>query len=328
MDPSTNGHQEEHRFPLMRLSGELRNVIYRHALAHSLPNLILPRWMQVMQRWHEYTIGHPVATGPIAASSFINLQLSNRQVYDEASYNLYQSCQFSFNIAPSNFSFLDGCLSKELPTWNLQDKSYIHRIENIILTANWDGLDWAEIRRFSWTNWEDITAMVCDELLGFSGLRKLTLDWRVPNPCDVLQPTKNQWLSIFPSFELLQARRPEIRVEVLAWQQIPGSVPFKHQEIRRSFKSYTQEETTKRPRNAPVSVPTERYSSYQWPPLVLFHPRYSSYPWPQLVLPDPRSLNYPGPSFVLTDPRYSSHQSRPISTRLSRNPWWSEARPQ
>lgn len=265
MDPSTTGHQEEHCFPLMRLCEDLRNVVYRQVLDQALPNLILPRWMQKMPRWHEDTIGHPVPTGLVAASSFTNLQISNRQVYHEASCILYQSCQFSFNIAPDNFSFLDTCLlSSEFSTWNLQDKSYIHRIKKIVLTANWNGLDWAEIRRFSWKNWEAITFMVCEELLGFSGLRKLTLDWRVPNPCGVLQPTEDQWLSISPYFERLQARRPDIGMEVLAWQINPWSIPFRHQKIRIDIKNYTQElvQTTQRPQFAPALLPTEGYSNF------------------------------------------------------------------
>ena len=238
MDSATTGHQEEARFPLMRLCGDLRNVIYRHVLDQALPNLILPRWMQHFQRLRE---GHPVPTGVVVASSFTNLQISNRQVYREASCILYQSCQFSFSIAPSNFSFLDTCWISSTPTWNLQDKSYIHRIRNIVLKANWDGLDCAELWGFSWGNWEAVTWMVCQKLLGFSDLQTITLDWRVPDPCGALQPTKDQWLSISPYFERLQAECPDIGIEVLAWQLIPGSTPFRHQKIRRDIKDYTQE---------------------------------------------------------------------------------------
>ena len=224
----------------MNLPQEARDIIYHHALGHALPNLILPTWTQGMQLWHEYSIGSPVVPGRIAASSFTNLQLSNRKVYQDASHILYQNCKFSFVIAPCHASFLDECLLPGLPTWNIQDKSYIHRITNIVLSANWDEYDWAHIRGFLWTDWEEITTMVCRELLGFSGLRKLTLDWRVPDPCDVLQPTARQWLSIAPHFERLQIRRPDIYMEVLAWQMIPGSVPLQHREIRRAFGDYTE----------------------------------------------------------------------------------------
>ena len=236
MDRSSAGIQ--HGFPLMKLPGELRNIIYRHVFGHALPKLVLPRWMQ---RLHEYSIGHPVATGRFTASSFASLQLCSRRLYHEASYILYQVCQFSFNIAPTHAAFLDGCLLSGYPSREIQDKSYIHKITNIVLKANWDCYDWAAIRRFLWTNWKDATSMVCRQLLGFSSLRRLTLDWRVPNPREYLQPTRQQWLSISPIFKRLQARRPNIRMEVLAWQMIPGSIPLEHLEIRTSLEAYTKE---------------------------------------------------------------------------------------
>ena len=46
----------------MDLPQEARNVIYHHALGHALPDLILPKWMQGMQHWHEYSTGSPVVT--------------------------------------------------------------------------------------------------------------------------------------------------------------------------------------------------------------------------------------------------------------------------
>ncbi|CAF9943186.1 MAG: hypothetical protein ALECFALPRED_010772 [Alectoria fallacina] len=226
---STANEEEKHRFPLMRLSADIRNVIYRHAVGYAFPSLILPRWMQGMQRWHEYTVGLPV----LAASSFTNLQLSNSQVYQEASYILYQSCQFAFIIAPNHASFLDECLLLGCRTGVIQDKTYIHRVKDIVLKANWEEHKRTDTRSFLWTIWEDITVMVCDELQGFSGLQRLTLDWRVPNPHEVLEPTKHQWLPVSPYFERLQAKRPDIRIEVLAWQIIPGIIPFKYREIRR-----------------------------------------------------------------------------------------------
>ncbi len=283
--PST-ANPQQHYFPLMELPGDLRNVIYRHALDHSVTSPILPRWKQ---RWHEYTTGHPVATGRIAASSFTNLQLSSRQVYHEASYILYQTCQFSFNIDPRHASFLDGCLSSGSLTLNVQDKSYIHRITNIVLKADWERYDWARIRKFIWTDWRDVTFMVCSELQGFSGLRRLTLDWKVPDPCDVLQPTKDQWLSISPYFEWLQKTRPDICMEVLAWEIISWSVPFRYREIRRGFGKYTQEllEATERPQYTPEFLPKLEYSNSQGRLFFLPHPRYPNHQWPRYVIPIP-----------------------------------------
>ena len=314
---------QEHQFPLMRLPGDLRNVIYRHALNHALPNLILPRWLDKMQPWHVYAIDHSVATVRIAASSFTNLQLSNRRVYQEASYILYQTCQFSFNIAPSHASFLDACLLSGSLTPNIQDKSYIHRITNVVLNANWDGYDWAHIRKFKWTNWKNITFVVCCELQGFVGLRRLTLDWKVPHPGDVLQPTKLQWLSISPCFEWLQAKRPEVCMEVLAWEIIPGSVPSKHREIRRGFRKYAEEllEATERPRHTSAFLPNPRHSSHQGPPLVPPKPRHSSHQGPPLVPPNLRYSNSQGPPMVPPNQRFSSHHGSSIPFRPSRNPF-------
>ena len=278
MNLSPTANPQQRCFRLMELPGELRNVIYRHALDDALPSLILPRWEQ---RWHG-----------IAASSFTNLQLSSRQVYHEASYILYQTCQFSFNIDPRHASFLDECLLSESFTLNFQDKIYIHRITNIVLKANWDRYDWARSRTF--TDWTDVTIMVCDELRGFSGLRRLTLDWKVPNPCDFLQPTKDQWLSIFPFFEWLQKLRPDICMEVLAWEVIPGSVPFRHREIRRSFGKYTQEllEATERLRHLPVLLSKLRYPNCQGTSFFFPNPRYASH---QFAFPNPRFWRYHSP---------------------------------
>ena len=159
------------RFPL-----DVRYVIYRHALDHALPNIILPRWMQHRYLRQKYAIDHSVATERPAASSFTNLQLSNCKVYQESSYILYQSRIFSFNIAPHYASFLDGCLLSRFPFSNIQDKIYVHRITNIAIKANWGEHGWADIGRFSWKRWEYITFILCLELQGFSGLRRLTSD--------------------------------------------------------------------------------------------------------------------------------------------------------
>ena len=242
----------------MKLPEELRNIIYRHALRQALPKLILPRWMLHIQRTR-----HPETSGRFAASSFASLRLCNNQLYHETSYILYQSCQFCFSIAPTTISFLDACLLLGNPTREIQDKIYIHNITNIMVKANWYEYDRAAIRRFSWRNWKKVTYMVCHELQGFSGLRRLTLDWRVPNPCDVLQPTIKQWLSISESFRLLQARRPKICMEVLAWQIIPGCEPW---QICTSLDSYTEalREAAEGLEHAPESFPGLRFSSHQW----------------------------------------------------------------
>ena len=233
MDSSSAVKQGEYISPLMELAPELRNIIYRHALRHAHPKLILPRWMLHMQR----SIGHPETSGGFTASSFTSLQLCNRQLRDETSYILYESCQFCFSIAPNTISFLDTCLLSRNPTGQIEDKPYIRKIKNIVVKANWDEYGRKAIWGFQWRDWKNVTSMVCRELQRFSDLRRLTLDWRVPNPCDFLQPTRKQWLSISPYFEWLQASCPEIRMEVLAWQIIPGSPP---REICTSLESYSK----------------------------------------------------------------------------------------
>lgn len=280
MDVPSTGTPEEPPFPLMRFPSCVRNVIYRHALDNVLPNLILPSWMQER---------------PIA-SSFTKLQLSNRQIYREASYILYESREFSFNIAQRHASFLDGCLLPWLDIPNIQDKMYIHRIKNVVIKANWDKFDWAAIRRFSWIRWEAMTSIVCRELQGFSGLRRLTLDWRAPDPCEVLRPTARQWLSISRYFEELQARRPNICMEVLVWQMIPGSVPSEHQMIRKTLEKYAQEllQATEIPEIPPVPFSNGRYWSDRSRLVTRPNPIYTSHPWPPIsngLSQDPRSLN-------------------------------------
>ena len=52
MDPSSTGTQEQW-FHLLELPGELRNVVYHHAVGHALPKTILPRWKEAMQQLHE-----------------------------------------------------------------------------------------------------------------------------------------------------------------------------------------------------------------------------------------------------------------------------------
>ena len=253
-------------FPLLELPRELRNLVYRHAFDYALPNLILPRWMQSTR----YTAGgRSVARTRLAATSFTNLELSSRQVYREASDVLYQNCQFSLSIASRHASFLDACLLSSIGTWDLQDKSYIHRITNVLIKANWDEYDWSDIRGFKWTNWNDITFVVCRCLLGFSNLRRLTLDWRVPNSCDIIQPTPDQWFVIFPHFEELRARRHDLCMEVLAWQIIPG-LPFKRQEICRDFRKFTRKmmQVTQAPRDIIVPFWDSRYSICPWSPVI------------------------------------------------------------
>ncbi|KAM0804335.1 hypothetical protein BDR22DRAFT_594665 [Usnea florida] len=268
MNLCTTGNHDGN-FPLLKLPRELRDSVYRHAFDYALPNLILPRWMQ-STRWHDCTVGgHSVARTRLAATSFTNLQLSSRQVYREASYVLYQNCQFSLSIAPRHASFLDACLLLSIGTWDLQDKSYMHRITNVLIKANWDEYDWSDIRRFKWTNWNDITFVVCRGLLGFSNLRRLTLDWRVPSSCDIIQPTPDQWFVIFPHFEELRARRHDLYMEVLAWQMIPG-LPFKQQEICRDFREFTRKmmQVTQAPRDVIVPFWDSRYSYCPWSPVL------------------------------------------------------------
>ena len=264
MDLCTTGNHDGY-FPLLKLPRELRDLIYRRAFDYALPNLILPRWMQAT-RWHDSTvIGNSVPKMRLAATSFTNLQLSSRQVYREASYILYQHCQFFLSIAPRHASFLDACLLSSIGTWDLEDKSYIHRITNVLIKANWDEYDWSDIRGFKWTNWNDIAFAVCRGLLGLSNLRRLTLDWRVPSSCDIIQPTPDQWFVIFPHFEELRARRHGLCMEVLAWQMIPG-LPFKRQEICRDFKQFTRKmmQATQAPRVIIVPFWDSRYSICPW----------------------------------------------------------------
>ena len=264
----TTGNNDGY-FPLLKLPGELRDLIYRHASDYALPNPILPRWMQ-STRWHDYTVrGNSVARTPLAATSFTNLQLSSRQVYREASCFLYQNCQFFLSIAPRHASFLDACLLSGIGTWDLQDKSYIHRITNVQIKANWDEYDWSDIRGFKWTNWNDITFVVCRGLLGFSNLQRLTLDWRVPSSCDVIQPTPDQWFVIFPYFEQLRARRHGLCMEVLAWQMIPD-LPFKRREICRDFREFTRKlmQVTQAPRDVIVPFWDSSYTICPWSPVL------------------------------------------------------------
>ena len=277
MDPSSTSNQEQW-FPLLKLPSELRNVVYRHALGHALPRTILPRWMEGLQGLHEYTVDCPVATERLAASSFVNLQLSCRQLYHEVSHILYEDCQFSFVIAPSHASFLDACLISWHSTLDIQDKSYTHRITNIVLKANWDCYDWAAIRNFSWSNWKHITHMVCCALLGFPSLQRITLDWRVPNPCGSLQQTGQQWSSISPYFEYLQANLPRLVIEVLAWQAIPGSIPLQYRKIRTTLQTYNRQlQSLETLQHIPVFLPSIRMSHYRWPPLFgLRNPFYRS----------------------------------------------------
>ena len=246
-----------------------------------------------MQRLRGTDIEDTESTERLVASSFVNLQLANRQLYHEASYILYQHCQFNFDVAPTHASLLDSCLLSGHLTLGIHDRSYSHRITSIELKANWHGCDRVAIRNFSWSNWNDITSLVCRELLGFSNLRRLTLDWRVPNPCEFLQPTPKQWLSISPYFEEVQAIHPHILVEVLAWQMTPGSIPSGFTEIRTSFETYAKKlKRLETIQCISIHLRNIRPLDYRWLPYVLPNqsdPRYSM-PDFSYIIPDGPSL--------------------------------------
>ena len=234
MDCSSTTSQEGHRFRLMDLPGELRSKIYRHAL----PSIILPRWMQGIRSRTNIT-PRPVAIGCSAARTLINLQLCSQQMLREVSYVLYSQTHFCFSVAPTHASFLDASLLLLWPqTWDIQGKTYINTIQNIVLKANWDGYDCTTICQDSWMNWQDVTSLVCEKLEKFRDLRRLTLDWRAPDPDNVFQPTNVQWISIAQCFDKLKATFPDLCVEVLAWQPVPGSRPLEHRTIRMPFEEY------------------------------------------------------------------------------------------
>ena len=149
MDPSSTSDQEQW-FPLLELPEELRSLVYRHALGHALPKTILPRWMEGIQQLHEYTVEHSIATKRFVASLFVNLQLFLLSSLSRSFSYPLRGLPSSFIVAPSHASFLEACLMSWHPTLDIQDKSYTHRIPSVALKANWDGYDWAPVRKFSW----------------------------------------------------------------------------------------------------------------------------------------------------------------------------------
>ena len=159
------------------------------------------------------------------------------------------------------------------PTLDIQDKSYTYSMTNIVLKANWDGYDWAAIRDFSWSNWKNVTLMVCRAFLRFFSLRRITLDWRVPHQCGFLKPTGQQRSLISPYFEYLQASLPRILVEVLAWQTIPGSIPLQYRKICTTLQTYARHlQSLGTLRHIPVFLPSTtiiRMSHCRWTPYIL-----------------------------------------------------------
>ena len=156
------------------------------------------------------------------------------------------------------------------PTLDIQDKSYTHRIASIVLKANWDDHDWAAIRKLSYSDWKHIMYMVCCALPGFSGLRSITLDWRVPDRCNFLQPTRQQWSPISPYFEYLQGSMPYILIEVLAWQRIPGSFSLRHRKILTTLQTYARHlQSLGTLQHIPVCLPNMRMPPHQWQPYPL-----------------------------------------------------------
>ena len=97
----------------------------------------------------------------------------------------------------------------------------------------------------------------------------------MPNPCEVPQPTICQWLSISPYFEQLQTKSPNICIEVLAWQMIPGSEPPKHRAVRKSLEKYAQglRQATERSRLPPVPLANVRYRNDHRQPVIRSHSR-------------------------------------------------------
>ena len=217
--------------PLMELPLELRNNIYRFCL----PELILPDWR------HRLINGHPAATEPHIASSFVNLLLCNRKISEEVSGFFHQYYPFVFDIAPSHASILDAQLHPWHPMQVLPVRISNYKITNIVLKANWDQYKGAPMWNFQWNDWKWGAATICGNLLqpgNLPSLQNLTLDWSVQTPYDVLHPTAQQWQSISPYFEELHDGRPDIRIEVVVWREIPETMSMRQGTIRTSLEGY------------------------------------------------------------------------------------------
>ena len=185
--PSTDN--QEQCFPLLGLPRAIRNNIYRHALSHALPRtilLVLPMWMDGVQG--------------LVANSITKLQLSCRQLYHEFLVSSTRIANFHSLFLHATLISWTHVLMLWHPTLDIRDKSYTYSMTNIVLKANWDGYDWAAIRDFSWSNWKNVTLMVCGAFLRFFSLRRITLDWRVPHQCGFLKPTGQQRSLISPYF--------------------------------------------------------------------------------------------------------------------------------
>ena len=116
MDIVSTGHATENHFPFLKLPADIRNIIYRFCLPTTIIRPSFVREGKILLEyysveWFTYRDAfNEVVRGPRrkGLDPFANFLLTNWQVYNEASYFLYQDCQFLIVVEKHQIAYLDS----------------------------------------------------------------------------------------------------------------------------------------------------------------------------------------------------------------------------
>ena len=224
-NPSMATENNEISFPFLRLSPEIRNIVYVFALTSSP---LRTRCSNTQKRWTRLGL---IADYPkIHILPSISLLLANRQIYHEASYVLYrhgcfQIPAFMFNTLTTKLSKPGGVIKPSRPVKSFSELAikapykHLSQIRRIDIEINWFRSRSGTLPHRSFTGNLD---GICRGLSAFPHLRAVTVVWQSYSADPVrLRGEKlfdhlglRRTLELLGSLRKFQEERPEVAVVI------------------------------------------------------------------------------------------------------------------
>lgn len=229
METTASSRTGETSFPLLDLPADVRNMIYHLTLP---TRVIRPQPVSASSAFSGSEGTHPIhpeaevrpSTEPVEQSRhpYVNLLLTNHQIFHEASYVLCHHCQFVLTVDWMRVGFptigtKDFQYHLQLPTAKLATS-----IQHIIMEINWR-TSYHLNTRTAKCNLHSILV----DLESFSGLRNVVVEWR--DFLDGLYPVPPEhWCwEMLRSFRDFGIRCPKLRIMV----QMPARLRWRNRNL-------------------------------------------------------------------------------------------------
>lgn len=218
-------NKDEISFPFLSLSPEIRNIVYVFALTSSP---LRTRCTNTQKRWTRFGL---IADCPKKRTlPSLNLLLTSRQIYHEASYVLYhhgcfQIPAFIFNTLPRVPSKPGGVINPSQPVKSFSELAIkapykcLSQIQKIDIEINWFRSRSGTLAQRSFTG---ILDGICRGLTAFPHLKAVTVVWQSysADPVRLMGARlfdslgRKRTLDLLESLRKFQEERPEVAVVI------------------------------------------------------------------------------------------------------------------